>query len=229
MMNSLGGIFITSFLLAFSGAVAPGPVLTMTIGEATRRGFWSGPLIILGHGILELLLFIAVILGAGRFLTLPAVKETTSILGGGILVWLGIGMIRQSSQVIRQSSQVQGSFITDRAGGCSSNLVLGGFLISISNPYWTIWWATIGLSYIALSLPFGRWGLASFYCGHILADLCWYTFVSGIIALGKKSISPKIYHFIILLCGIFLLIFGLYFSYSGFRSFLSFLVTAQGR
>ncbi|MEW6379666.1 MAG: LysE family transporter [bacterium] len=212
-MNSLGGIFITSFLLAFSGAVAPGPVLTMTIGEATRRGFWTGPLIILGHGILELLLFVAVISGAGRFLTLPAVKETTSILGGGILVWLGIGMIRQSNQV-------QGTLMAASPGG-TSNLVLGGFLISISNPYWTIWWATIGLSYIALSLPFGRWGLASFYCGHILADLCWYTFVSGIIALGKKTISPKVYHFIILLCGLFLLIFGLYFSYSGFHSFLS--------
>lgn len=210
-MNSLGGIFITSFLLAFSGAVAPGPVLTMTIGESTRRGFWTGPLIILGHGILELLLFIAVILGAGRFLTLPAVKETTSILGGGILVWLGIGMIRQAPQAQDP--------LAAACPGSSSNLVMGGFLISISNPYWSIWWATIGLSYIALSLPFGRWGLASFYCGHILADLCWYTFVSGLISLGKKAISPKVYHLIILLCGIFLLIFGLYFSYSGFHSF----------
>jgi len=213
-MNSLSGIFITSFLLAFSGAVAPGPVLTMTIGESTRRGFWTGPLIILGHGILELILFGAVVLGASRFLTLAAVKKSTSILGGGILLWLGSSMIRQSSRA--------GGSLSVADSGCTSskNLVMAGFLISLSNPYWTIWWATIGLNYIALSIPFGRLGLASFYCGHILADLCWYSFVSGVVALGKRGISPKIYHFIILLCGIFLLIFGLYFLYSGLRSLI---------
>jgi threonine/homoserine/homoserine lactone efflux protein len=99
----------------------------------------------------------------------------------------------------------------------ASNPVFAGFLLSISNPYWTIWWATIGVGYIALSLPFGKWGLTSFYCGHILADLSWYSFISGSIALGKKSFSPRLYHFIILLCGIFLIIFGIYFSYSGFH------------
>lgn len=68
-MNSLFGIFITSFLVAFSGAVAPGPVLTITISETARRGFWAGPLIIVGHGILELILFIAIFFGFNRILT----------------------------------------------------------------------------------------------------------------------------------------------------------------
>jgi len=50
----LAGVPITSFVVALSGALMPGPLLTVTVGEATRRGFWAGPLIILGHGILEM-------------------------------------------------------------------------------------------------------------------------------------------------------------------------------
>ena len=250
-MNSIGGIFITAFLIGFSGAITPGPVLTVTISESARRGFWAGPLIVLGHGILEFLLFIAVARGAGQFLTLPTVKATISFLGGAVLIWFGAVMAWQSyrtrlsftaayasqgSDISVPSKQVPSPSVSNQdqspsasysstsssATSCTwaeqaSNPVVAGFLLSISNPYWTIWWATIGLSYIALSLPFGRWGLTSFYCGHILADLSWHSFISGFIALGKKSFSPCIYHLIILFCGIFLLIFGIYFSYSGFH------------
>ena len=42
----LFGIFATSFVIALSGALMPGPVLTVTISESTKRGFWAGPLII---------------------------------------------------------------------------------------------------------------------------------------------------------------------------------------
>ena len=68
-MDSLAGIFITSFLVGLSGALMPGPVLTVTISQVASRGFLAGPLIVLGHGILELSLVAAVTLGLGRFIT----------------------------------------------------------------------------------------------------------------------------------------------------------------
>jgi len=207
LMNTLTGIFFTSFFIAFSGAIAPGPVLTVTISESIRRGFWAGPLIVLGHGILEFFLFMAVVFGIGRFLTLPSLKGLIGILGGLTLVWFG-------GEMAIKSYQTQLS-LADGPEGRSMHPILAGFFISMANPYWTIWWATIGLSYIALSLPFGWRGLALFYCGHILADLAWYAFISLVISSGKKNISSKIYHLVIFLFGMFLLVFGLYFLYSG--------------
>lgn len=39
-------IFITSFIIAFSGAMMPEPPLTVAISETPRRGFITGRLLI---------------------------------------------------------------------------------------------------------------------------------------------------------------------------------------
>ena len=64
-------IFFSSFMIALSGALMPGPLLTVTISEATRRGTVAGPLMILGHGILELALVLRL---AGRTRPFPATE-----------------------------------------------------------------------------------------------------------------------------------------------------------
>ena len=51
-MFSLLTIVAGAFVVALSGAMAPGRVLTITISETLKRGFKAGPLIVLGHAIL---------------------------------------------------------------------------------------------------------------------------------------------------------------------------------
>jgi threonine/homoserine/homoserine lactone efflux protein len=210
-MDHLTGIFFTSFLIGLSGALMPGPVLTVTISQVASRGFWAGPLIVLGHGILELSLVAAVAFGLGRFLTLGPVIGTIAIVGGIFLVYLGYDILR-SLKGLSLSLQA-------RAGGRKivDHPVMAGILTSLSNPYWTIWWATIGLGYIALSRQLGRIGLASFFTGHILSDLLWYSFVALTLTLGRKVITDRLYRGVVGLCGLFLVGFGLYFGYSGFK------------
>ena len=53
MIFKLAALGATSFVIAFSGAIMPGPLLTITIGESVKRGARAGPLIIVGHAILE--------------------------------------------------------------------------------------------------------------------------------------------------------------------------------
>ena len=93
--------------------------------------------------------------------------------------------------------------------------MLSGVLGSASNPYWFIWWATIGVTYLLWSLKLGIAGVASFFAGHILSDLSWYALVAIIIATGRKAINNTVYSWLLVICGVALVGLGAYFVVSG--------------
>lgn len=196
-------IFVTSFVIGFSGAMMPGPLLTVTIAESTRRGFWAGPLIVVGHGILELALVLALVGGLSVILAAGFISQAIAILGGAFLLYMGIGMVRDAvrgritfrtdDQPLGQAEETdEGANIqSDRPGrrNMLKNMhpVLMGILVSISNPYWILWWVTVGLGYITLSMEKGTLGLTSFFTGHILADLVWYSLISVAVVGGDRK------------------------------------------
>ena len=91
-----------------------------------------------------------------------------------------------------------------------------GVLLSLTNPYWVIWWATVGLTYLTLALKNGPIGAASFFTGHIMADLLWYSLISAIAAGGRRFMNQHIYKIVIIICGLFLAGLGCYFVSSIF-------------
>ena len=238
LMDSVAGIAVSSFLVGLSGAMMPGPVLTVTIGETARRlkggegggrtaiggavvtqrraqfrGAMVGPLIVCGHAVLEVLLVAGVVLGLGRLLVLGPIKGVIGLVGGAVLVWMGLGML----------SSVKALTLSAADAGANSHQhpVLAGILTSLSNPYWIIWWATIGLGYIALSLRLGFLGLFSFYVGHILSDLAWYTSISLTLAMGHRLLTDRVYRGLIAVCACFLVGFGFYFGYDGVKNLVA--------
>jgi threonine/homoserine/homoserine lactone efflux protein len=208
----LAGVPTTSFIVALSGALMPGPLLTVTVGEATRRGFWAGPLIILGHGVLELALVLLLLAGVGVWLNRPLVLGTVGVLGAGMLGWMGLGLVKASKY-----SRLE--FDPEAGGGVHP--VWAGIFMSLANPYWLIWWLTIGLGYVLFSAKYGLLGVVLFFFGHILADFAWYSFVSAAVAQGRRLISDQIYRGFLAGCGFFLFGFGGYFGFQGIKFFLS--------
>ncbi len=215
MEFTLFGLMMGSFILALSGALMPGPLLTLTIAESTKRGFAAGPLLILGHGILELAFIIALIMGGESYLGSPLIRDTISMVGGGVLLWMGFAMVLQGRR-INPSSDHYSPPEDNLSRGL--NPVLGGILVSLSNPYWFIWWLTIGLGYMVMAMEFGLKGIAVFFIGHIMADLAWYSMVSYGVSRGKAFLKQRTYSHVIVFCGFFLLFFGLWFFYLGTRS-----------
>lgn len=205
-MTNLLTIFISSFVIALSGALMPGPLLTATISESSQRGFITGPLMMTGHAILELTLIVALLLGLGPFLQQQTVFVATALSGSLILFWLAFGMFRSlpSLHLTWETNQKQGN-----------HPVLNGILMSVANPYWIIWWATIGLGYILYSRQFGWVGVAFFFAGHILADLGWYSLVAAMVAGGRQYLTDRLYRGLIAVCAVFLVVFAGYFAYTG--------------
>lgn len=206
MFSVIITIFLSSFMIALSGALMPGPLLTVTISESSRRGVTTGPLMILGHGILELILVLALLSGLAPILLRDDVFIGIALVGGAILMWMAISMLKELPQLCLD---------LEAKGEKDRNLITAGIVLSAANPYWLIWWASIGLGYIVYSAKFGLVGIAAFFLGHILADLSWYAVISYGVVKGKHLFSDKGYRRLIGGCAIFLILFSCYFFYSG--------------
>ena len=205
-------IFVTSFIIALSGALMPGPLLTVTIADASKKGFRTGPLIVLGHGILELALVVLILAGLGPWIVRPVIAGIFGMAGGVVLCGFGSTMIRDS-QKMSPSAEHQKTNAPD-----AGRPVLTGIVVSLANPYWSLWWATIGMGYLAAAWKYGLAGVLVFFPGHILADLLWYSAISFAVSRGRSWISTPFYQRMILFCGLFLIFFGIWFLHFGWRS-----------
>ncbi len=211
-MTLFATLFVTSFVVALSGAVMPGPLLTITISESSRRGVMTGPLLIAGHGILELALVLALIMGLAPLLKREPVFIIIALAGSAVLLWMGVAMLRSLPAITLATDG-------DPAGGRS--LILSGILMSLVNPYWSIWWATIGLGYILHSMNAGTMGVVAFFTGHLLGDLFWYAAVSTAIWKGRRLLSDRSYRALIGACGVFLIVFSGLFAWSGLQKLIT--------
>lgn len=198
-------------LVAFSGALAPGPMLTLVISSVAEKGFWTSFFIVVGHSLLELAVVLSFFLGVLKYLENPLIIKIIGILGGLFLLYLGIDIIIsifRKKYIIDFKSIVKKKTITGKSTGV---VILKGILISLMNPYWYIWWITIGAAFIIKSVEFNITGISSFYLGHISADFIWYLFVGFLINTGRKFFNQKIYNGILAACSIFLFYLGIRF------------------
>jgi len=211
----LWGLGLSSFAIGFSGAVMPGPVLAMTITHSVRQGFWAGPLIVLGHGIIEVALVAALLAGLGPLLGLDAVAGTIGVVGGLILLHMAVGMLRGLPRASLAA-------VTSGQGVVKRGPVADGLLLSAANPYFILWWATVGLSLLVVARDprWGALGVVVFYLGHISADLVWYGLVSLAVAKGRRWLGDGIYRVIIGCCAVTLLGFSVYFGVGAARMLL---------
>lgn len=211
MLSVLGA----SFVMGLSGAMMPGPMLAVDIEGSLRKGFWAGPAVVAGHVVLEIAVVSLLFVGLREILVNPWVSAAIGILGGGYLAWMGAGMIRSAlrREISLDSARTGGGKRT----GTYLRLAGAGFLLSLTNPYFLIWWATVGLSSLSLAQGLGFMGVAVFYAGHGMADLLWYSVVSAGIATGRRWLNDTVYRIIIALLGLCMAGFSLYFIISGAR------------
>lgn len=203
------------WIVGFTGAMMPGPVTTLIVTESARRGFIAGPLVTIGHVLLELVMVIALFFGLGDVLKQNVVAGVIGLMGGLFLLWMGWGILKSAWR-----GEVSLTLSTDGStSGASSNPVVQGILTSISNPYWLLWWATVGAASLIAFRAYGLAGIVAFYIGHTLADWVWNNTVAFIVATGRRLMSDKVYRAILIVCGGFLIMLSFYFVTAGIGFF----------
>ena len=188
---------LPSFLIGLSGAMAPGPLLTVTVSDSIRRGFRAGPLLVAGHVLGEALLVTLILMGLGYILRSGPAPAILGTAGGAVLIWMGILGFRDSE---------------DTENIPEGGSILRGAIISFANPYFFLWWGAVGaaLMYRGLELA-GVLGLLAFLAGHWSSDLTWYSLVSFLSSRKSFRMNGRPYKIVMMILSLFLILFGVYF------------------
>jgi threonine/homoserine/homoserine lactone efflux protein len=181
--------------------MAPGPVTAAAIGMGARSRY-AGMLIAIGHGIVEFPLMVLIVLGMGRILKLPTAQIVIGLAGGAFLLMMAIQMLR----ALRSAEEQQ-------AKATKSAPLLAGVILSAGNPYFLVWWATVGLALATDATSMGVWAFVVFAIVHWLCDFVWLSILSWASFKGSVLLGPRSQHVVLLICAIALFFFGLFFIY----------------
>lgn len=207
----LARIFLLAFVTGLSGALMPGPLLAMTIGQVSLTGSWLVvPLMMAGHAALEMVVVGLLIAGLVQALRSPWPRGIISLVGGSVLLWMGYGMVLSAGSLSLSAGHAEQAL-------SPWGLFLAGAAISALNPTFLPWWATVGAGGMAQLAPRTAGEYLSFYLGHELSDFGWYGLVGLALVSGRGFLSPAVYQALVLLCGVAVIGLALLFMYTGVR------------
>lgn len=178
-------------LVSVSGVLTPGPLFFANLALSKYGGFWSGIKIAIGHTMVELPL---IILFSIPFIVLSSLNMTYSIIkvisivGGASLIGFGIlNVVRTVSKNENRTYTVKPSRI--------ENPFLAGILFTSVNPFFFLWWISVGVKLISVSITLLGYplGIAFLFLTHIWMDYAWLGISSYFASRGIKVIGSH-YH-----------------------------------
>jgi threonine/homoserine/homoserine lactone efflux protein len=208
---SLGRLAGLAFITGFSGAIMPGPLLVVVIEQTTIQGFSAAMLLVTGHALLELVLLAFLILGLRSVIAKVRVRATIGIIGGAALLYMGADMLRHAWQLsLDLSAEAQIAYPWPK-------LLFLGMAVCAANPYFTGWWATIGVGQLAHLSPKTPAEYLTFYLGHEASDYSWYAIIGLLILTGREWLTDGIYRALIIGCAILIILLSLWFLGTGIK------------
>ncbi|MEN2973957.1 MAG: LysE family transporter [Candidatus Caldarchaeales archaeon] len=214
-------------VVSSSGALSPGPLTVATIRYSLGHGKKAGLLVSLGHTAFELPLVIAISIGIASFIDNPLVKFSIGLAGSTALIIFGLIEIRSLLAMFRSrrnSIELQDDprmvKYSSLNGRGVFQAILIGFIFTSLNPYFIIWWMSVGLTLITSFLAYASLlGVLIMYIFHVWLDYAWLGFISYLTHKGKKFLRHIHIELLSLALSIILVIIGVYLMISVFNEF----------
>jgi len=199
---SLPAFLATVVVVTASGALMPGPLFAANVLQGTRGGARSGFIISVGHMLVELPLVMIMGLGISSLLNLSGFATVVGLIGGSALIIFGVLQIRD---VTRSSF---GNEPVESAGQQKRSLLLGVALTGL-NPFFIVWWLTVGLGLVVQAVELGALlGVLIMYVSHVWMDYAWLTGTAYLAARGKTLIQARGYRLLLIGLALLLIYFG---------------------
>jgi threonine/homoserine/homoserine lactone efflux protein len=196
------------FIISLSGALQPGPVTATALAIGSRNRY-AGLELALGHAIIELPLMIIITMGIGRILESVRIQMAIGFAGGLLLLIMAVQMWITAAKTNAAAAEPR----TDRP-------ILAGLVLTVGNPYFLLWWATIGLKLATDAKEFGIWAFPLFAIVHWLCDGMWLHVLSWTSFKGARLLGPKSQKITLWICGAAMLLFAGKFILDAVRALL---------
>ncbi|HDD66418.1 MAG TPA: hypothetical protein ENG52_02200 [Nitrososphaeria archaeon] len=211
-MEGMLGFFLMISVISASGALAPGPLLIATMNLSLKAGRYAGFLAALGHMAFELPLVLLIGLGVWSFMADPAVRLAIGVVGGAALMAFGLIQARSSIKAIGSEADSVGGdplgrLTLGRRGFSAAFLV--GFLFTALNPYFLMWWFTVGLILISEAIKLGALaGILLMFAFHIWVDYAWLGAAGYAVAVGARFLKPRQISILSLILALTIIVLG---------------------
>ncbi|NLC58340.1 MAG: LysE family transporter [Armatimonadetes bacterium] len=189
------GFLLKVVVISLSGVLAPGPMTAATVVAGTRQRH-AGALVAIGHGLVEFPLVLLTLVGVGQVLQRTGVRVGIGLAGGAFLVLMGLQML-----ATRQGSAEAGL-------PRSRHPITTGVVLTGANPYFLVWWATVGLALATQAAGLGLLVFGVFVVLHWLCDLVWLELLSAASHRGTKVLGERSQRAVLVICGGAMLFFG---------------------
>ena len=205
-MEELLGFAAVVIIISASGVMAPGPLFAANIFYGIKGGTKAGLKMAYGHTVVELPLIILLGIGAFSLETFPEFRTYIAIIGAvGLFAFAAI----QLKQVFRDNVELT----TQTKHGP----FLAGIMLSALNPFFIIWWLTIGFKLISDSLIFWSfWGIGIMFLFHIWMDYAWLSSTAMLSSKISKILSNRSFKFLSIGLSAALVYFGITFLIDAF-------------
>jgi len=200
-MEQLLGFAVVVIVISASGVLSPGPLFTANIFYGLKGGAKAGLKMAYGHTLVELPLVILLGLGAFSLESIPEFRTYIAIIGAlGLFVFAGI----QLKQIFKNS--------VESISGPKHGPFLAGILLSAFNPFFIIWWLTIGFKLISDALIFWSfWGILIMFLLHIWMDYVWLSSTALVSSRISKILSNRSFKVLVVGLSVVLVYFGITF------------------
>ncbi len=200
-MQDFFGFFAAVIVISASGVMAPGPLFAATIASGMKEGKLAGLKVAVGHTVVEFPLVILIGIGVLSLEAMPQFQVTVGVLGAlGIFAFASL----QLRAILKKQTSVQKE--------SRYSPYLTGILLTGLNPFFLIWWFTIG--FLLISDAFSMWsflGILIMFGLHIWMDYAWLFVVSMLSSKGARFLTNRGYKFCMIAINMALIYFGISF------------------
>ena len=188
-------------VVSASGVMAPGPLFAANISYGLRDGVKSGIKMAIGHTIVEFPLVILLGIGVFSLEIFPEFRILISIFGA---ITLFAFAFMQIKTVLQKKEDIVSNLKQDP--------LVTGIVLSALNPFFIIWWLTIGFKLISdAMLIWAFTGILIVFVMHIWMDFVWLGGISFLASKSSQIISNRNYKALMIVLSLMLVYFGITF------------------